>query len=404
LLVQFKAHLKQLRFSIHTIWRHVPAVRQFLDYLRARHIEPERARRQDLSGFLEWRREEYRRQYGHVPKNLDRWRIRYTAPIRRFMRMLDPDWPAPEEPANENERFQREVCSSYIHWMREVRGLAKATVVKNGDEARQLLLWLGDRSNADTLRKLNVAAIDQYLESRMPGLRRATRVSTCGSMRSFLRYLHAECWIDRDLSRFITGPPVYAFAEIPRAFTEEQIRALLKTVRADRRPAALRDYAMLILLATYGIRGGEVVRLRLEDIDWRENRIRVRLSKTGLESYLPLVTPVGNALLNYLRHGRPPSSVREVFLRARAPYDPLVSSGSLVSIIRDRLKQAGIVVQGRRGAHAFRFARAASLLRASVSLKHIGDLLGHQSVAATGIYLRLTTDNLRGISLEVPGR
>ena len=220
----------------------------------------------------------------------------------------------------------------------------------------------------------------------------------------FLGISHADGWIDRDLFRFVSGPPVYAFAEIPRAFTEEQIRTLLKTVRADRRPAALRDYAMLMLLATYGIRGGEVVHLRLEDIDWRENRIRVRQSKSGRESHLPLVTPVGNALLNYLRRGRPQSAAREVFLTARAPYGPLASTGGLVSIIRDRLKQAGITVKGRRSAHAFRFARAASLLRASVPLKAIGDLLGHQSAESTGIYLRLAVDDLRAISLEVPGK
>jgi site-specific recombinase XerD len=404
LFVQFRAHLKQRHFSIHTIWRHVSSVRRFLDYLRSRQIEPEKARAHDVAGFLEWKLQEYRQQCGRAPKDLARWRLHYRAGIHRFLRMIDPKWPPAEEPANEIERFKRGVSERYVRWMREVRGLAATTVVKDRDAALQFLVWLGSRANPKTLRNLSVSAIDQYFESRMPGLRRATRVGMCTSMRSFLRYLHAESCIDRDLSRFITGPPVYAFAEIPRAFTEEQIRALLKTVRADRRPAALRDYAMLILLATYGIRGGEVVRLRLEDIDWRENRIRIRRSKTGLESYLPLVTPVGNALLNYLRRGRPPSSAREVFLRARAPYDPLVSSGSLVSIIQDRLEQAGIVVEGRRGAHAFRFARAASLLRASVSLKHIGDLLGHQSATATGIYLRLTTDNLRAISLEVPGR
>ena len=95
----------------------------------------------------------------------------------------------------------------------------------------------------------------------------------CGA---FCDILRAEAWIDRDLFRFVSGPPVYAFSEIPRAFTEEQIRRLLHTVHADHRPAALRDYAILMLLATYGIRGGEVVHLRLEDIDWKENRIRSR--------------------------------------------------------------------------------------------------------------------------------
>ena len=402
LFVQFRAYLKQRQFSIYTIWRHVSSVRRFLDYLRCRHIEPEQARPHDVAGFLEWKLQEYRQQCGYTPNDMARWRLCYRAGIHRFLRMIDPEWPPKAEPANDIERFRRDTCEAYVRWMRDVRGLAAATIVKNRDEALQFLVWLGSRASRETLRSLSVFDIDNYLESRMPRLRRATRVSTCASMRSFLRYLNVESWIDRDLSRLISGPPVYAFAEVPQAFTKDQIRALLKSVQADRGPAALRDYAMLMLLATYGIRGGEVVRLRLDDIDWRENRIRIRLSKTRLESSLPLVTPVGNALLRYLRHGRPASTAREIFLTARAPYKPLASSGCLVSIIRDRLKQASIAVKGRHGAHAFRYARAASLLSASVSVKHIGDLLGHQSTEATGIYLRLTTDNLRAISLEVP--
>ena len=404
LLFQFKAYLQQQRFYSGRVTKHVSVIRQFLDYLRKQNIVPEKTQLQDLQGFVELKQRQYRQRNGGPPNNRSEWRIRHTAPIRRFMRMMDPDWPPPKEPANENERFQTEVVERYIHWMVEVQGLAKATVVKYDNEARQFLSWLGDRAHVEALRNLSIEEIDRYLASRMPGLRRATRVTICACMRSFLRYLRAEAWIGRDLFRFVSGPPVYAFAEIPRAFTEEQIRTLLNTVRADRRPSALRDYAMLMLLATYGIRGGEVVHLRLEDIDWKENRIRVRQSKSGRESHLPLVTPVGNALLNYLRRGRPQSSAREIFLMAQAPYAPLTSSGCMVAIIRDRLKQAGIAVKGRHGAHAFRFARAASLLRASVPLKQIGDLLGHQSARSTGIYLRLAVDDLRAISLEVPGR
>jgi site-specific recombinase XerD len=400
--LQFKAQLKEQRFSIHTIWRHSGSVRRFLEYLRLRGIELEAARLEDLKEFLEWRREQHCREYGHSPKD-PRWKIIYGSGVRRFMRMIDPDWPPPKAPANESERFQHDVCGRYARWMSEVHGLAKMTVLKNGNEARQFLAWLGDRANADTLRNLSVPEIDRYVAWRMPGLRRATRHGICISMRSFLRYLHAESWIGRDLSRLVSGPPVYAFAEIPRAFTKEQVQSLLDAARADRRPSGVRDYAILMLLATYGIRAGEVLRLRLEDIDWRENQLRIRRSKTAIESNLPLVGPVGNAILGYLKHARPKTHFREVFLRIRAPHEPL-RHGALFTIIGYRLKQAGIEVRGRRGAHAFRFARAASLLQASVPVKTIGDLLGHQSAESTGIYLRLAVDDLRAISLDIPGR
>jgi integrase len=179
---------------------------------------------------------------------------------------------------------------------------------------------------------------------------------------------------------------------------------VLATTRRDRSASGLRDYAMLLMLATYGVRSGEVLRLRLEDIDWREERLRVRQSKTGIESFLPLMPPVGEAVLDYLKDARPQTDRREVFLRLRAPFGPLSNSGSLASVIFRRLKESGIEVNGRHGAHAFRFARALSLLRASVSPKWIGDLLGHRSSSSTQTYLRLATEDLRALSLEVPGR
>jgi len=116
-----------------------------------------------------------------------------------------------------------------------------------------------------------------------------------------------------------------------------------------------------------------------------------------------LVASVGEAVLKYLQKGRPQTETREVFLCLRAPYRRLLAS-SLHGLICRRLSQADIEVKGRHGSHAFRFARAGSLLRAKVPLKSIGDLLGHRSATSTGIYLRLATDDLRAISLDLPGK
>jgi len=229
-------------------------------------------------------------------------------------------------------------------------------------------------------------------------------MGVCSCLRSFLRYLHAAKLIDRDLAAAVSSPSLYQFEDIPRAFTQPQVDAVLKSTRSDLSPTGLRDYAMLLMLATYGLRSGEVLRLKLEDIEWREERFRVRQSKTGVESFLPLMPAVGEALVNYLKDGRPQTERREVFLRVRAPFHPLAGSSSLATVIRSRLRECGIEVQGRHGAHAFRFARALSLLRASVSPKWIGDLLGHRSSSSTQTYFRLATEDLRALSLEVPGR
>ena len=318
--------------------------------------------------------------------------------------MIDPQWPPPTPPGNAQERLQQKVCDGYAQWLVDVQGLSAATLCKNGDAARVFLQWLNENAGMRSLRRLSIKDIDAYLAWRLPDLRRATRVGVCSCLRSFLRYLHSAKRINRDLAAAVSSPSLYQFEDIPRAFTEPQIEAVLETARRDRSPAGIRDYAMLLMLATYGLRSGEVLRLRLEDIQWREERFRVRQSKTGVESFLPLMPAVGEALVNYLKDGRPQTERREVFLRVRAPFGPLAGPASFATVIRRRLQESGIEVEGRHGAHAFRFARALSLLRASVSEKWIGDLLGHRSSSSTQTYLRLATEDLRALSLEVPGR
>jgi site-specific recombinase XerD len=147
---------------------------------------------------------------------------------------------------------------------------------------------------------------------------------------------------------------------------------------------------------------GEIVRLGLEDIDWRRERFRITQSKCRRISELPLVHSVGEAILDYLRNGRPASDQRSVFLRQRAPYTPFKSGTCLSGVVGRHVHRCGLRLAGRHGAHAFRYARAVSLLRAAVPLKEISDLLGHSSSCSTEIYLKLATEDLRDVGLELP--
>ena len=232
---------------------------------------------------------------------------------------------------------------------------------KSGDAAKHFLCWLeSDRSRP--LAELAVPDLDAYLASRLPALRRSSRNGVCNGLRKLLRYLHFRKLISRDLSPAVSGTLLYRFEEIPRALSEDQVKAVLRCTRKDHSAIGFRDYAMLLLLATYGLRAGEVTRLQLEDIDWRGESLRIRHSKTGYESLLPLVAPMGEALLEYLKSGRPQTSLRNVFLQAIAPYQSFKCGGSLCTIIRYRLQKAGVTPKGHQGAHAFRFARAHSLV------------------------------------------
>ena len=292
----------------------------------------------------------------------------------------------------------------YNHWLVDVRGLAVATLKKNGHEARTFLSWLDpERANRRALRRLSVSDVDAYLSWRLPPLRRGGLHGVCSGLRSLLQYLHRAGLIGRDLAGEVKGPISYHNDEIPRAFTQEQIAALLSVTAGDRTPKGRRDYAMFLLLATYGLRAGEIVRLRLDDMDWRADRVRILHSKTGVESFLPLLANVGNALLEYIQKGRPQTPHRDVFLRVRAPMRPFKSATSLAGVIATRMRQAGFVAEGRHGAHAFRFARAQTLLQASVPRKSISDLLGHLRTSSTEVYLRLAVTDLRAISLDIPG-
>jgi len=300
------------------------------------------------------------------------------------------------------ERFQQQVCEDYAQWLARYRGLAPRTIAVRQARGQKLLAWLRERGTPAHLADLSVADLDAYLADQALTLRRSTRADLTCSLRDFLRYLYAHELITHDLAPTLLSPTIYAFERIPAALTPDEVHALLQQARHDRTPIGVRNYAILLLLATYGLRAGEVVRLRFEDIDWRNECLHVQHSKTGRTTVLPLLAPVGEAILDYLREGRPTTEVREVFLRAHAPLQPFRQGSSLYSIVARRLTKAGIEPAGKRGPHTLRHARAISLLRASVPLKAIGDLLGHTVPAATAMYLKLATDDLRDVCLDIP--
>lgn len=245
-------------------------------------------------------------------------------------------------------------------------------------------------------------ALDAYLESRSPALRRRSLGTTVYALRNFLRYLFESGQARIDLSSAIHAPKIYKLEGIPSALTPRDVTSVLQSARANHSPLGRRDYAILILLATYGLRAREVISLRLDDIDWRNDVLRVRHSKTNTCSELPLLRAPAEAILQYLKNGRPQTDRREVFLRAIAPYRPLSGAASLYHCIERYLEENTSIPCGRRGSHALRHARATTLLNAAVPLKTIGDILGHRSPRSTMIYLKWATKELRAISLELP--
>ena len=136
--------------------------------------------------------------------------------------------------------------------------------------------------------------------------------------------------------------------------------------------------------------------------DWRKKTVRIRRSKTGSTTYLPLLPEAGEAVLQYLQKSRPKTDYREMFLRSKAPCRPFKGGGALHALVHVRLKAAGVSTTGKHGPHIIRHGRAVNLLRAAVPMKQIGDLLGHRSADSTRAYLKLATEDLRAVAMEIP--
>ncbi|MFC1610287.1 tyrosine-type recombinase/integrase [Myxococcota bacterium] len=399
LIDQLREFLKQQRYSSVVIQNYCRSAEHFLEYLAQRDIAVDAATPDHVSRYLHYASRKFRQRHGHPPAR--RWPSIPRAGIHALLRLAQKRWPPEPPAASPGEALCRLVCNEYREWLHVERGLAKASIRALLWEGRHFLSWYTERSPVDDLSELDIREIDIYLEMRAAGLRRRSLKDVAERLRSLMRFLYRTGRIGVDLTPRIFGPVLYAYESIPSALSAEQISSVLRSTREDRSPIGHRDYAILLLLSTYGLRSGEITRLRLEDIDWRAETLHVRHSKTKANSQLPLTAEVGEALLNYLRRGRPKTDAREIFIRTRAPYR-LLSCFCVYSAIRRRLEAAGVKPHGKCGPHTFRHARAVTLLRASVSRKVIGDLLGHRSEEATLPYLKLATEDLRAIALEIP--
>lgn len=216
-------------------------------------------------------------------------------------------------------------------------------------------------------------------------------------LRSLLQFCFIEGLVGSDLSRAALFARGHTSSSLPRGISRADAAVLLGS--CDRSGAlGRRDHAMIIMLLRLGLRRSEVAGLRLDDIDWRAGEIVVR-GKGARQDVLPLPADVGAAIAVYLRHGRPPSLRREVFLRARAPYAP-IASATVASTVRRACRRAGIA---EFGSHRLRHAAACEMVAANVPLHRIGQVLRHQSLQTTAIYARVDIERLRLLAAPWPG-
>jgi site-specific recombinase XerD len=220
--------------------------------------------------------------------------------------------------------------------------------------------------------------------------------SSAGALRSFFRHAEKRGWCPLGIAAAIDSPRLFKQEGLPRGPAWDDVQRLIASTGGTD-PRDIRDHAILLLLAIYGLRSGEVRQLRLEDLDWVNEVVIVRRPKQLRTQYYPLVTSVGDAVLQYLKGIRPHCSRREIFLTLKGPFRPLSSSG-IYHVVSSRLERLGIQMPNHHGPHCLRHACASHLVAAGLSLKEIGDHLGHRSAYATRVYAKVDLSGLREVA------
>jgi site-specific recombinase XerD len=299
-----------------------------------------------------------------------------------------------DEPAKVRHPHGAEV-DAYETWLRATHGLSEATIESYCTAADCFFNWLA-KSDVP-LASVKITDIDGAVaaEKARGTCSRRTMHDYAQRLRSFFRFAEMRSWCAPSMADGIMPPRFKRDEDVPRGLKRDDVLRLLATTEGGR-PADKRDRAVLMLFIAYGLRAGEVGGLRLEDFDWENEMLRVRCPKPGRIHSYPLSRPVGDAVLRYLREVRPSGYGRTLFFTMRAPIRPLCRR-TLGKIVRDRLARIGIVT-GKRGTHALRHATAQHLLDQGMSMKVIGDFLGHRDPASTAIYAKVNLPALREVA------
>lgn len=289
--------------------------------------------------------------------------------------------------------------SEYEHYARHRRHLRASTLRERMRTIRVFLDALGSR-NVASLDQLQPADIAAFVASRTRMCPRSMS-RTVSDVRCFLRFLLLRGLLRQDLSQMLPTVRVPRDATIPSVWEPELVARLLQVVERSS-PRGKRDYAILLLAARLGLRLGDIRALKLDDLKWESAAIEITQSKTGAPLCLPMTEEVGQALIDYLKSGRPPSAHREVFLRAQPPFTPFADEGHFYHIVKYWRELAGIRFRSKQhcGLHSLRHTLATQLLREQTPMHVISQILGHATTASTMIYAKADVESLRAAALD----
>jgi integrase/recombinase XerD len=394
LLEGFAQWLIDNRFSRSCLRVHLGCLSHFNRYLGGLEQTSRRVvTRQDVDGFWQVYPAQCRHRgplEGHL--HTVGWAInRFIAYLREQGAFLEPPCAPP---------LYQPLLDDYCAWMRRQRQVCEGTLALRRHSLGAWLQRLGPQATLEGLARLDAEQVERLFLAQAQGMGQPARRLLQTALRTFLRFCLARGYLDAPLDEAVPTLRTYRLSSVPRAFSETEARQLLGAV--DRHSAAgRRDYAILQLLYSYGVRSCQVRALRLDAIDWADNCIRFAAVKNGKDVVLPLTEAVGEALLAYLRQGRPACACAQVFVTTRAPYRALRRSTNVSQIVRQAADKAGLQTP-LRGAHALRHGFATRQLAQGHSLKAIADVLGHRRLSTTFLYTKVDFTQLEAVALDWP--
>lgn len=385
----YVAWLAERGYGTKVVWRRVPLAFAFGEFTRARGVTAISELPAQVEAFVAERVSRH-----HARGSSRRMAKEVRGPIEQMLSVTLPGF----EPTGRPHHPQpfADTAPGFFDYLVGERGLRPDSVRQYRHHLDRFEAYLS-RIGVTSLRELSPPILSAFIVQRAnAGLAKSTVRDSAGVLRVFLRYIHREGVIAGDLSGAVGWPQVYRLATIPRSISWEDVNRVLAGV--DRRTAVgRRDYAILLLLVTYGLRGREVAALTLDDIDWKRERLAVPERKAGHSTAFPLSAVVGEAVVDYLQRGRPDTQDRHLFFSAAAPRRP-ISHATVSSLAQRHLLRAGVDVP-RPGSHTLRHSAVQRLVDAEFDLKTIGDFVGHRSARSTEVYAKVAVERLRQVAL-----
>lgn len=330
-----------------------------------------------------WARKQCRRGRAHTFRWSRELFVQVATDWLCFLGRLEKSAPKPPQFAAPVEQFSE--------WMAVERGLSSATISSYRWHVTRFLQSCEDHNQS--LATVHISDIDLCLRALGDkGWRRVSIAACSKALKAFFGFAEQRRWCRPMIASAIQGPRLFSLDGLPSGPSWDEVKRMVNSLATDK-PRDIRDRAVILLFALYGLRSGEVARLRFEDVDWGANRLSILRSKQCRSQIYPLTPLVGHALIRYLKTVRQRSIHRQIFLTLKAPVRPLSVQG-LYNIVNRCIANAQVEIK-HSGPHALRHACAERLVSEGLTLKEIGDHLGHRSSSATRIYAKVDLPRLR---------